>query len=535
MYSLPINNRTYKNFQDRVLNQWDKNQVTSAVDDLLTIFHSEGIDVDNVIVDKLMYEFINVEMDVDVLGTAYTGRTLKEPSIYLYGSYSKNRPILESYTLAIHEFSHYINSNFILVSDFNEYAKMRGIPEDWMKEKYEWKRNPREVFAEDLTQIIMENRNYDKFRSQENQGHKYNNRTHMPNLTESQKSELSKFIFDTIKHRINSSNNLKYNKDMNYTNIKNNQNSIGLGNLKCKVEIDNYLKKDATAQELSDWLMSLNSSEANKLNTINYLKGIGNNAVKSEELMKNLIKDKESLKSSYVKSKNNYWSNYLKNNSVKIFGNAELNESYAVLSKLEITNSKMLNPQNQHQTIRRSEAMEMLYNALGYNLNNYKNENDLSYMDIPRGSDLEKIAVTLNNEGIFYGYGDGRFGVNDELTREQMIMILNRAYEFKATKKSNYKDAGKISPSAKESVDALFANGIVIGDSKGFLDPKSSVTKGQFSLMLKRAYLKSGKGMIPGEDSTVYDAINALHDEIKGSKGLLSNKKVTEAKLRLIK
>ena len=51
-----------------------------------------------------------------------------------------------------------------------------------------------------------------------------------------------------------------------------------------------------------------------------------------------------------------------------------------------------------------------------------------------KGHLFEKEILALAKEGLVAGYGEGKFGPDDILTREQMAQVLTNAFKFKATK-----------------------------------------------------------------------------------------------------
>ena len=90
------------------------------------------------------------------------------------------------------------------------------------------------------------------------------------------------------------------------------------------------------------------------------------------------------------------------------------------------------------------------------------------------------------------GYGQGLFGPNDKVTREQIAAILHRyaqskGYELTKTKDlSGYKDASAISPWAKEVLAWANAEGLINGRSADLLAPGESVTRAEVAAILQR-------------------------------------------------
>ena len=85
--------------------------------------------------------------------------------------------------------------------------------------------------------------------------------------------------------------------------------------------------------------------------------------------------------------------------------------------------------------------------------------------------------------GIVTGYGDGRFGPNDPITREQMAAILYRYAGFAGQSTtgqadlSGYTDAGRVSTYAAEAMGWAVDRGLITGVSADTLAPGGSATR----------------------------------------------------------
>ena len=85
------------------------------------------------------------------------------------------------------------------------------------------------------------------------------------------------------------------------------------------------------------------------------------------------------------------------------------------------------------------------------------------------------------SEGIVSGYGDGCFGPNDPVTREQLAVMLWRyAGSPAATEKElNFTDADRASGYALEALRWAVENDIINGKDSGFLAPQDRATRAQ--------------------------------------------------------
>ena len=101
-------------------------------------------------------------------------------------------------------------------------------------------------------------------------------------------------------------------------------------------------------------------------------------------------------------------------------------------------------------------------------------------------------AVTWAAEnGIVGGYGSGLFGPNDNITREQIAVILWRYAGSPAAtdKELHFADADKASGYTLDALRWAAENGILNGYGDGRLNPKGLATRAQAAQIL-RNYLE---------------------------------------------
>ncbi|MEH7271308.1 S-layer homology domain-containing protein [Bacillus toyonensis] len=112
-----------------------------------------------------------------------------------------------------------------------------------------------------------------------------------------------------------------------------------------------------------------------------------------------------------------------------------------------------------------------------------------------KGHLFEKEILALAKAGLVNGFGDGKYGPDDILTREQMAQVLTNAFKFKATKTSKFADVDKNSWSYG-AISALEENGVTIGTGGNMYSSKMFVTREAYSQFL-------------------YNSINAVEKETK--------------------
>ncbi|TCJ78385.1 UNVERIFIED_ORG: S-layer family protein [Bacillus cereus] len=100
-----------------------------------------------------------------------------------------------------------------------------------------------------------------------------------------------------------------------------------------------------------------------------------------------------------------------------------------------------------------------------------------------KGHMFEKEILALAKAGLVSGYGEGKYGPDDVLTREQMAQVLTNAFKFKATTTTSFIDVDKKSW-AYNAINALEENGVTIGTGGKLYSPYAHVTREQYSQFL---------------------------------------------------
>lgn len=100
--------------------------------------------------------------------------------------------------------------------------------------------------------------------------------------------------------------------------------------------------------------------------------------------------------------------------------------------------------------------------------------------------------IWASSNGIVQGYGNGTFGPNDLVTREQVATILYRFAQWSGmdtwnrTDFSGYVDANEISPYATEAMRWAVAKGLINGTSTITLSPHGNASRAEIATMLMR-------------------------------------------------
>ena len=114
------------------------------------------------------------------------------------------------------------------------------------------------------------------------------------------------------------------------------------------------------------------------------------------------------------------------------------------------------------------------------------------YTDVAAGTWYTNAVAWAAQHGITVGYGNGKFGPTDDITREQMATILLRYAQYKSydtTASADlraYNDAGSISAWALEALQWANGAGLISGRSSTLLAPAGSTTRAETAVILVR-------------------------------------------------
>ncbi len=115
------------------------------------------------------------------------------------------------------------------------------------------------------------------------------------------------------------------------------------------------------------------------------------------------------------------------------------------------------------------------------------------FSDVPEGQWYSQAIAWAAEQQIVSGYGDGLFGVNDPITRQQLAAILhryarqiNRADLEKTADLSVFSDRNQIGEYALEPMQWAVAAGLLTGVSPTSLEPNGLATRGQIATILAR-------------------------------------------------
>jgi hypothetical protein len=142
-----------------------------------------------------------------------------------------------------------------------------------------------------------------------------------------------------------------------------------------------------------------------------------------------------------------------------------------------------------HVTTARGMVVTVLYRMAGSpSVSNLTNP----FSDVPAGAWYTDAVIWAASNGIVAGYGNGKFGSNNIITREQLATMLNN-YAIKMELKlpepgayTGFNDDEDIANYAKEAIERFFKAGIIAGKPGNIFDPQGKATRAEFAAMLHR-------------------------------------------------
>ncbi len=141
--------------------------------------------------------------------------------------------------------------------------------------------------------------------------------------------------------------------------------------------------------------------------------------------------------------------------------------------------------------VTREMFVKVLANLAGADLKGYTTS---SFKDVKADSWYGPAVEWAYEKGLTSGMSEDSFGTGKAITREQLATFLTRYAEYSKkntegrTDLTVFKDAGKVSDWATESVSWMVYKGFISGMDATTLDPKGTATRAQMAVIIK-AYM----------------------------------------------
>ncbi len=162
-------------------------------------------------------------------------------------------------------------------------------------------------------------------------------------------------------------------------------------------------------------------------------------------------------------------------------------------SRLVIFNTESFDPD---KAITRGDFAEYLVRALGLYREGLKLEN--KFKDVSTEGDRELGILIANEYGLVTGYTDGTFRPDALITREEAMMMCQRAMKISklvgtdASRYEVYTDFNQVSAGARESVKDVLAAHVFNGTTTKSISPNKNITYAEATQAIKNLLVASG-------------------------------------------
>lgn len=114
------------------------------------------------------------------------------------------------------------------------------------------------------------------------------------------------------------------------------------------------------------------------------------------------------------------------------------------------------------------------------------------FTDVPNGQWYTNAVIWANENNVVTGYGNGKFGTNDSVTREQIATIMCRYAKqqgvnvAKTCSLAHFTDGAKVSSWADEAMRWANSIGLITGRTATTLAPQNTATRAEVATILMR-------------------------------------------------
>ncbi|WP_223110355.1 S-layer homology domain-containing protein [Paenibacillus sinensis] len=150
--------------------------------------------------------------------------------------------------------------------------------------------------------------------------------------------------------------------------------------------------------------------------------------------------------------------------------------------------------------ITRAELVVLINKSFGFT-----GQKEVRFSDVTQKDWFYPEIVKASAAGYISGYSDGTFGPNKKVTREEFAVILSNLLKLSASESgSKFADAKDISSWSRGAVGAAYDSGLIKGYSDHTFHPKSAATRAETVVILDRALELKGDSSVAYNTAGVY-------------------------------
>lgn len=473
-YTMPIK---YSHGGSPSLSMPEQTDVEMALRYVMEEFKKEGVDLKAFGYKPLTVSIVNAHMP-DVWGHAFVAH--EEPTIYLYGDYIRTFTKTGTVATIIHELGHYIEKVYMTDDDIKKYAEIKGISNPVRNDvSASWERRLEEIFADDFKQLFSPSSHFTP------------NRGIHGSLTGTQAQQVKDLILSVLPK-----GDIMKSDDM-YRFMTEND-DFGFNFKSCESDLIKVLKEPVAQSDIIDWVTTYLTQKDEgykeyvvKKSKVPVTQSTLDNWMSRKDVLSTIDDITKQYEYYTVGGNSTYWKNKAKQDDSVWTQSEELNDMFKMMVARGVLTTDYLDSKPLNLTLTRGEAAHLVYLSIAEGNTSNFSVQDIPFEDVPKTHQYAKEIQYLFEIGVIKGKSSTNFGFNDHLTRQQMMSILNRVYEFEILEDTTYdfKDIDRVSSSFKEDVKALIGQGVVKGNEQKLLKPRDDVKHNELLLMLNRAYL----------------------------------------------
>lgn len=119
-------------------------------------------------------------------------------------------------------------------------------------------------------------------------------------------------------------------------------------------------------------------------------------------------------------------------------------------------------------------------------------EEVIEFKDVPKGHWSEKAINHLAKEKLFVGYGNGKFGFGDNITRGQVAVLIQKHLKLERNLEQKAKFTDTKGNAYEGAIEAVAQAGIMTGYDNGQFRPDGVLTRYEMSVVLQKVFQLKG-------------------------------------------
>ncbi|MFD2115756.1 S-layer homology domain-containing protein [Paenibacillus yanchengensis] len=139
------------------------------------------------------------------------------------------------------------------------------------------------------------------------------------------------------------------------------------------------------------------------------------------------------------------------------------------------------------KSLTRTEVATLIVRLLGLETENSAAEESTTFTDVPKANWAYDSVQIAAEHGIIQGRTATMYAPNDEVTRQELALMISRALQLPAGEiATKFKDSDEIAPWAKDAVERVYEAGLIKGYDDQTFRPTQAITRAEAAVTLAR-------------------------------------------------